>query len=79
MAPVLPGKLGSMSRHTSCGGCGKRLVVANYVAVGEVLEGYVHLGTVASLGEEIMASFAAVMGDAALKVVRRDWKIGFRV
>ena len=29
-----------------------------------------YLGNVASLGEEVMAAFAAVMGDAALKVVR---------
>ena len=36
----------------------------------QVLEGYVYLGNVASLGEEVMAAFAAVMGDAALKVVR---------
>ncbi len=40
------------------------------LAVAQVLEGYVYLGNVASLGEEVMAAFAAVMGDAALKVVR---------
>lgn len=37
---------------------------------GQVLEGYVYLGNVASLGEEVMAAFAAVVGVAALKVAR---------
>lgn len=36
----------------------------------QVLEGYVYLGNVNSLGEEVMAAFAAVVGAAALKVVR---------
>lgn len=36
----------------------------------QVLEGYVYLGNVSSLGEEVMAAFAAVTGAAALKVVR---------
>lgn len=36
----------------------------------QVLEGYVYLGNVASLGEEVMAAFAAVVGAAALKVAR---------
>jgi hypothetical protein len=35
-----------------------------------VLEGYVYLGNVASLGEEVMAAFAAVVNAAALKVAR---------
>ncbi|KAK9843494.1 hypothetical protein WJX81_005881 [Elliptochloris bilobata] len=35
-----------------------------------VLEGYVHLGNVAALGEEVMAAFAAVVNSAALKVAR---------
>ncbi|BDA40427.1 Syndetin [Coccomyxa sp. Obi] len=35
-----------------------------------VLEGYVYLGNVGSLGEEVMAAFAAVVGAAALKVAR---------
>ena len=34
----------------------------------QVLEGYVYLGNVASLGEEVMAAFASVIGAAALKV-----------
>ena len=34
----------------------------------QVLEGYVYLGNVNSLGEEVMAAFAEVMGAAALKV-----------
>ena len=33
-----------------------------------MLEGYVYLGNVNSLGEEVMAAFAEVMGAAALKV-----------
>lgn len=36
----------------------------------QVLEGYVYLGNVGSLGEEVMAAFAAVVGAASLKVVR---------
>lgn len=38
--------------------------------VFQVLEGYVYLGNVGSLGEEVMAAFAAVVGAAALKVAR---------
>lgn len=38
--------------------------------VVQVLEGYVYLGNVGSLGEEVMAAFAAVVGAAALKVAR---------
>ena len=53
--------------------------LADIVAVRQVLEKYVYLGNMASLGEEIMASFAAVMGDVALKVVFRAWDVGFRV
>ena len=34
----------------------------------QVLDGYVYLGNVSSLGEEVMAAFAEVMGAAALKV-----------
>ena len=36
----------------------------------QVLEGYVYLGNVGSLGEDVMAAFAAVVGIAALKVAR---------
>ena len=35
---------------------------------GQVLEGYVYLGNVTSIGEEVMSAFAAVISAAALKV-----------
>ena len=39
---------------------------------GQVLEGYVYLGNVTSIGEEVMSAFAAVISAAALKVRMRS-------
>ena len=51
--------------------CAKGAASKSSAAPGaQVLEGYVYLGNVASLGEEVMAAFAAVVNAAALKAAR---------